>query len=162
MTMRSVDDTPGVMPDLADGVLDLLREQASLYAKLESMATRQRSLVTEDDVGPLLGLLADRQRLSDQLTKLSTRLTPVRREWETYRRCLSPTQQDEADRLLSDAGGRLRRIIESDEQDARVLSGRKQAVATALQATHSTSQALQAYRTPTGRSDRLDCVDEGA
>ena len=160
--MRSVDDTPVDAPDLPDGVLDLLREQASLYAKLESMAGRQRSLVTEDDVGPLLGLLADRQRLSAQLTKLSTRLAPVRREWETCRRCLSPAQQAEADRLLSDAGGRLRRIIESDEQDARVLSGRKQAVATALQATHSTSQALQAYRAPTGRSDRLDCVAEGA
>lgn len=160
--MRSVDDMAGGMPHLADGVLDLLREQASLYAKLESLAARQRSLVTEDDVGPLLGLLADRQRLSEQLTRLSTRLAPVRGEWETCRRCLSPAQQAEADRLLSDAGGRLRRIIESDEQDARVLSGRKQAVATALQATHSTNQALRAYRAPTGRADRLDCVDEGA
>lgn len=160
--MRSVDDMAGGVPHSADGVLDLLREQASLYAKLESLAARQRLLVTEEDVGPLLGLLADRQRLSEKLTRLSTRLAPVRREWEACRRCLSPAQRDEADRLLGDAGGRLRRIIESDEQDARVLSGRKQAVATALQATHSTNQALRAYRAPTGRVDRLDCVDEGA
>jgi len=56
------------------GILALLREEASLYEKLHANAARQRSLVVGDDMGPLLASLADRQRLSVELTRISTRL----------------------------------------------------------------------------------------
>ncbi len=151
-----------MLPDSPEDVMHLLREQSSLYTKLESVSLRQRSLVTEDDVGPLLALLTDRQQLSEQLQQIATRLAPVRREWESYRERLTPKQRSEAGRLLDESGQRLRQLIDNDEQDARVLSGRKQAVARVLRTTHSTSQAMSAYRAPTDRSGRLDCVNEGA
>ncbi len=151
-----------MLPDSPEDVMHLLREQSSLYTKLESVSARQRSLVTEDDVSPLLALLTDRQRLSEQLQQIATRLAPVRREWDSYRERLTPEQRSEAGRLLDESGQRLRQLIDNDEQDARVLSGRKQAVARVLRTTHSTSQAISAYRAPTDRSGRLDCVNEGA
>jgi hypothetical protein len=144
-----------------EDVLTLLRRQASLYAGLESLATRQRSLVTEDEVSPLLGLLGERQKLSQELSVIATSLAPSRKEWAVYRRRFTPSQRTEAERLLQDINGRLQRIIETDEHDARVLSARKQAVAQTLRATHSTSQAISAYRAPTSRPRRLDCIDEG-
>ncbi len=150
------------LSDSPEDVMSLLREQSSLYTRLEGVSARQRSLVTEDDVGPLLALLTDRQKLSEQLQRIATRLAPVRREWDSYRTRFTPKQRAEASRLLSEAGQRLRQLIDNDEQDARVLSGRKQAVARVLQTTHSTSQAISAYRAPTDRSGRLDCVNEGA
>ncbi|MGB2986682.1 MAG: flagellar export chaperone FlgN [Phycisphaerae bacterium] len=145
-----------------EDVLGLLREQASLYVKLETLAVRQQSLVTAEDAGPLLMLLADRQKLLERLAGLATRLEPVRRRWAAYRERLSNPQRAEADRLWEEVRRRLRRIIESDEQDARVLSARKQSVAKALCTTHSTSQAISAYRAPAGRTPRLDYVDEGS
>lgn len=160
--MTMVDGTTEMLSDSPDDVMHLLREQSSLYTKLESVSVRQRSLVTEDDVGPLLTLLTDRQRLSEQLHRIATRLAPVRREWESYRERFTPKQRSEAGRLLKEAGQRLRQLIDNDEQDARVLSGRKQAVARVLRTTHSTSQAISAYRAPTDRLGRLDCVNEGA
>ncbi len=156
------DDRSELTPDSPENVLDLLRRQDSLYTKLESVSSRQRSLITEDDVGPLLTLLMDRRKVSDQLHRLAGRLAPIRREWDGYRDRFTPAQRAEADRLLSQTGQRLRRLIQDDEQNAMVLSGRKQAVAEALRTTHSTSQAILAYRAPADRPGRLNCVDEGA
>ncbi len=51
----------------------------------------------------------------------------------------------EADRLLSIIQGRLKRVIDGDEQDARVLSARKQAVAGALRESHTIGEAMAAY-----------------
>ena len=154
--MTADDDIAGT-----DGVLRLLREQASLYGRLESLASRQRSLVSGDDVGPLLSVLAERQKLSERLTQIATRLLPVRRDWETYRARFTPDERVEADRQLHEVGERLQRIIESDEQDSRVLSGRKQAVAAALRSTHVKGSAMTAYRTTTAQASLLDCMNDG-
>jgi hypothetical protein len=161
MVMSTSDGTTRTVLDAPDVVLKLLREQAASYDRLEALSNRQRSLVSDDDVGPLLALLVDRQKISDQLTQIAARLAPVRCEWVAFRTSLTPVQRAEADRLLGDAGDRLRRIIEHDEQDARILSGRKQSACNALRTTHSTSQAISAYRVVSGRTGRLDCVDEG-
>ncbi len=143
-----------------DEVLALLREEALLYARLQANASRQRSLVAGEDMEPLLALLADRQRLSVELTRIGTKLAPTRRDWPTYRRRLTAPQRAEAERLVSDIADRLRRVIESDEEDARMLCARKQAVAQALRSTHTAGEALAAYRTPAVRQARIDQTDE--
>jgi len=143
-------------------ILGLLREQSALYARLESFAARQRSLVREDDTAPLLSLLADRQRLSVELTRLATRLSTVRHDWSTFRERFSASQRTEADGLVSDVTQRLQRVIESDEKDARVLSLRKQNVATNLHATHRVGQAISAYRVPAGAAVGADRLDEAS
>jgi len=144
----------------ADKVLALLREQAAMYGKLETLAVRQQTLVAVEDAGPLLSLLADRQKLADGLTQVASRLEPVRQEWVAYRKRLSPSEQVEADQLWKDARQLLRRIIERDEQDARVLSARKQSGRRGLQTTHVTREALSAYRAPAAGAARLNRLDE--
>ncbi len=144
----------------ATHVLTLFREQASLYERLESLAARQRGLVLGEDTGPLLAVLAERAKLSQQLAAVGSRLAPIRKDWASYRERLSSEQRAEAERLLHEAGVRLRRVIESDEQDARVLAGRKHAVAESLSKTHLTSRAIRAYRVADGGTKRLDCVTQ--
>lgn len=143
-------------------VLELLREQVSLYGRLESFAVRQRGLVSGEESGPLLAMLADRRKLSQQLADVGSRLAPVRQEWAALRARLSTEQQSEAEQLLREAGERLHRVIESDEQDVRILSARKQAVAMSLRKTHATGEAIQAYRVGADGTKRLDCVTEDA
>ena len=155
----SVDKTVDPVETPGD-VLDLLREQLSLYTKLETCASRQRPLIASEDAGPLLSLLAERQKLSVDLAGVGARLEPIRRDWEIHRRRFSPAERREADRLLTEIKSRLQRLIESDEEDTRLLSARKQAAAQALGAIHSTGQALSAYRSPAERPGRLDHVDE--
>ena len=143
-------------------MLALLQAQAALYKKLESLAARQRSLVTSEDVGPLLSLLADRQKLSEELARIGHRLAPIRREWSWHRQRFTAPQRDEAERMVGEIGDCLQRIMESDEQDARVLLGRKETVAKTLRTTHTTGQAILAYRAPVDGTVRLDCVNDGA
>ena len=130
-----------------DEILRLLRAQATLYSRLERLADKQRSLVAKDDAAPLLALLGDRQRLSSDLQKLAAHLEPIRQDWNRQHARLSLTQRREADDLLLDMRARLQRVMESDEQDARVLSGRKQAVAGILRETRASGAAMAAYRT---------------
>ncbi len=159
--MTIADAPTPLAPECPERVLGLLGEQASLYARLETLALSQRSLVAGDDVGPLLALLAQRQKLSQRLAQFAASLAPIRQDWTTFRESLTVPQQDEAERLLEACRERLCRIMKSDDEDVRILSGRKQAVAGALKATHSTGQAIRAYSVPGAGVGRLDCMDEG-
>ncbi len=156
-TVLEKPDDRGASPE---EILALLREEASLYDRLQASATRQRSLVNDDDLGPLLALLADRRKLSVELTRIGTQLAPTRRDWPSRRRRFTPTQQVEADRLVSDIAGQLRRVMESDEEDARLLRARKQSVARELRSTHASGEALAAYRAPVDREAFIDQTDE--
>jgi hypothetical protein len=147
-------------PETPEEVLALLRAEIPLYEKLESYASRQRSCITKDDTGLLLSLLADRQKISTELARLTARLEPVRRNWSCCRERFAPAQRDEADRLLTEIHGHLKRVMESDEEDARLLVARKKAAADVLQATHSTGRAVSAYRVPTAAKDSLTRCDE--
>ncbi len=138
--------TESDVPETPSAVLGLLREQARLYGELESCASRQRSLVAGDQVGPLLAILSDREQLSGSLATIGRRLEPVRAQWDSFRTRFAASELREADQLLTVASTRLQNVIRGDEQDARVLYGRKQAVANALRSVHSTHQAMNAYR----------------
>ncbi len=113
-----------------ESILGLLHEQSTLYARLEAFAARQRSLVHMEDTAGLVSLLADRQRLSIELTRLASRLAYVRRCWPAFRERLSDSQRTEADDLIADVAQRLRRVIVNDEKDARVLFLRKERAST--------------------------------
>jgi hypothetical protein len=157
--VRTIGETEDSVEGSA-GVLGLLREQAALYAKLERCASRQRPLIAQEDTAPLLSLLAERQRLSMDLAEVNARLEPVRQDWEAIRGRLSYQDRCAVECLLAEIRARLRRLIESDEEDTRLLSARKQATAQGLRATHSMGQALSAYRAPGEPSGRLARVDE--
>lgn len=159
MAERSTQSVPASHDDGV--VLDMLREQASLYARLEVYARRQRELVSGDDTGPLLAVLADRQRLSAELAELGATLAPYRRNWERYRGGLNEVGRSEADRLVAETAACLRRVMESDEQDARLLSARRTLTVREMQSTRAAGTAMAAYR-PTadvsagGRPTRFD------
>lgn len=142
-------------------ILDLLREQAALYSRLETFARKQRSLVAQEDTGPLLALLADRQKLSTELQRLASRLEPVRRDWMRHHDRLAPAEQREADALLAEVRGRLQRVLESDEQDARVLAGRRQTIDGALKTTHAAGQVASVYRVSASRP-AVEQLDEAS
>lgn len=142
-------------------IMRLLRTQAALYDRLETFACKQRTLVSRDDTAPLLSLLADRQKLSLDLQRVAARLEPVRRDWQRHHARLAPAERVEADALLSTIRGRLKRVMERDAEDARVLSGRKQTIGGALRATQATGQALSAYRA-SGSARSVERLDEAS
>jgi len=142
-----------------DEVVDWLRAQRSLYAKLESMASGQRDLITGDQPTMLLGLLADRQRITNDLTDLAQRLEPVWRDWKRQRLRLSDIQRREAELILEDIRTKMRKVMDRDEEDARLLLARKQAIGNTMKSAHSSAEAISAYRAASAPSLRLDHVE---
>jgi len=145
-----------------EDALALMREQATLYERLDALSANQRSLITADDTGVLLAHLSRRKQVVDALSRIAERLDPVRREWSTIRQRWAPPQREEADRLIADAAARLRRMIERDEEDVRVLSARKHTVSRSLRSAHSAGQALSAYRAPAAATARRNVLDESS
>lgn len=132
-------------PCTSETVLSLLRRQATLYARLEAFAAQQRSVVAAEDTASLLAILSDRQRLSLELGRVAESFEPIRRCWSEIRARLSQPQQTEADGLLADIKHRLRKVIDADEQDARLLSARRQRAADDLRSLQSTHRVVHAY-----------------
>lgn len=150
-------------PDSTGAVLELFRAQAELYGRLEACAERQRPLIVEDDATRLMAVIADRRRLTEQLTAIGQRLAPVRAAWTEWCARFSPAERVEADRLVAEAERTLRGLMEADDHDCRLLAAKKETAARALRATQSGSQAMSAYRAPAPSSaSRFDSGGEGA
>lgn len=139
--------------EVAD-VVPLLRVQASLFSRLEGFARRQRTLVSHEDSRPLLALLAERQKLSLELARVSERLRPVRENWDCFRETLTESQREEAGELLKEIRGSLSRVIASDEEDARCLGVRKQMVQESLRNSQIKSATVGVYRNTASCSGR--------
>lgn len=157
-----VSHTPASKEYSTEDILSLLREQVDLYAELSDYAEKQRSLIPQEDTGPLLTVLTERQKLSTKLGDVVRRLEPVRRDWVMYRARFDSAQRLEAERLLAEIKMRLRALIERDEEDVRVLLAKKQAVASTVRSTHSAGQALSAYRDDLAGADRVNQLDEAS
>ena len=142
--------------------ISLLREEAGLYDNLEELARRQRDYVAADDATRLLTVLVDRRKLSDDLQRIGQHLSPVRRSWEAYRKRLSESQRSEVEGLIGKTANCLKRIMERDEEDVRVLSARKEMVAVGLRATHVSGEALAAYGAPGMDRSRPGSLDEAS
>lgn len=154
-------DTSAVVAEMSD-VLALMRTQAALYERLDALTANQRSLIAADDTSALLEHLSRRKKIVEALSQIAGRLAPVRHDWSAVRRRCSEGEGEEADRLIADVEIRLRRMIQRDEEDVRVLSARKQAVSQTLRAAHTTGQALTAYRAPVMAVPGSNILDESS
>jgi hypothetical protein len=144
--------------------MGLLRRQCDLHRGLQRMAARQRRLVHEDDPGSLLSLLNDRRALTESLLEVGRQLAPVRENWPAVRESLAPADRAEADDIIAEIDRLLAQVIDSDEEDARLLSTRKAQVAGEMTSLRADRQAAAAYaatsRAAGSGGARLDRMSE--
>ena len=129
----------------AEALISLLRRQVGTYTRLEQLSDRQRGLIAAEDQQRLLALLAERQKLVDELSVLNQGLIPLQKCWRANRETVAPSLRAEADQLVGRAGEILQRILGADEQDARILSARKAQTAKQVTALAQGRQAFEAY-----------------
>ncbi len=130
----------------AEKLISLLNRQVGIYTRLEQLSSRQRGLIVAEDQQQLLALLAERQKLVDELSVLNQGLIPLQKYWRANRETVAPSLRAEADQLVGRAGEILQRILGADEQDARILSARKAQTAKQVTALAQGRQAFEAYR----------------
>jgi len=139
--------TMDASPSLADEgpLLALLRRQNDVYRRLRVLADRQKALVAEDDVQPLLALLAERQKLVDSLVELNRQLAPYRADWTARYSRLDAATRKEVAALLEEANAALGAVLLGDQRDSAALEARKRDLGGRLSTTDAASRASHAY-----------------
>ena len=146
--------------DSVSDVLGLLDRQVSLYGKLETLAQKQRALITNEDTAPLLKVLAQRQRLTTALQEINDQIAPFRSDWPRFKQSMAPIDRARVEELVRQANERLGNLLDQDEQDVRMLSARKQRVGSMLKGVCSGKQAIAAYKRSSPATARLDRTHE--
>jgi hypothetical protein len=124
---------------------ELLGKQVDLYGRIERLSLAQRGCIEGEDTRPLLGLLSDRQRLTVALTDLNAELAPYRARWDQVKATLLDGERSEIERLFAQVRECLRRILDGDESDVRLLAAKRDSTAGRLRGLDAARQTLTAY-----------------
>ncbi len=142
-------------------LLEVLERQRGLYRRLRVLTERQQGLVTQDDPQPLLALLADRQKLVDELVTVNKELTAYREEWTEIYGVLDDCSRRRVTEMLEEANATLGTILHRDSRDSAMLSARRQDLAERISAVDAASRAGAAYASA-GRSGSSGLTDARA
>ncbi|MEE9295969.1 MAG: hypothetical protein V3W34_13535 [Phycisphaerae bacterium] len=152
-------------PD-AESFVASLECQLELYGRLKRLVERQRSLITAEDPSQLLALLAERDRVTSELSTLAKQLGPLREVWERVRVNMSADRRRRAAGLIQEVQKQLQDINATDADDVKLLEVRKRRVAAEMQRVGARGAMLSAYgrdrrpRVATRGLGTLDRTDE--
>ncbi|MEX0655183.1 MAG: flagellar export chaperone FlgN [Phycisphaeraceae bacterium] len=133
-----------------------LTRQRDCYQQLKQLADRQATLIAEGETEQLLGVLAQRQQLVDELGRLSDDITPYRERWAQLSTSLGEDDRQRVNGLIEEVEALLEAIIAQDDRDRQQLQTAREQVGKQLKQTSHAGKAVSAYRTaPTGASARF-------
>ena len=140
--------------------VSLLTAQRDVYVRLKGLVDRQRSLVERDDPTELLSLLAERRRLTDDLTSLARRLGPIEPQWAKLKGAVSDEEGGRVRTLLGEVRDVLGHITAVDSEDVRRLEVRRRRVSTAMREIPAGQEMLAAYgKSAPARPANVDRTD---
>lgn len=122
-----------------------LRRQVDLYRDLQRLARRQRELIVREEPQALLSLLAERQKVVDELTSLTRTMAPRLRGGGGDDIPLAAADRREAKELIETAAALLREVLAADRHDSGLLASRKAHTATEIAAVRSRKDVFRAY-----------------
>ena len=111
-----------------DVVLTALEAQVACYKRLAKLAEQQHQFVQQGQTEALLEVLARRQEVLDQVARLETTLSSIKKNWSGYLEGLGALQQAQAQELLAQTRQLLEQITLADRNDTLVLQQRKQSL----------------------------------
>ena len=129
-----------------DLLVTLLQQQIDRYKKLHDLSGQQARLVKDGHPEQLLGVLAQRQQLVDELTQINSDLKPYRSRWDQLFNTLNEQDKERVRRLVGEVDFLLSGIIEQDNRDREQLEEAKNLIAGELGQTAQASAAVSAYK----------------
>lgn len=141
-------DHTGAAPALLPQIVPVLETIESLYAELDAMGDRQRTLVDAEDPAPLLALLGERQRVVDELRAADDRFRPLGARLERERAGLSPEERERVDACLEGIAAIAARVRDRDEETQGQLAQRRDSIAAELSGLSKSRTARAAYGGP--------------
>lgn len=144
----------------AGDLIALLEQQRDIYRRLDELSQSQSELVASGEAEPLLDVLAQRQSLIDELTRVNGRLDPYKQQWPTLFNQLDDASQQRIRALIDEVQKLLDRIIEQDEKDRQALSAQRDRAGDSMRQLSAGSAVNQAYGRHAGGTDHSRFTDQ--
>ncbi|QDU93970.1 flagellar export chaperone FlgN [Lignipirellula cremea] len=128
-----------------DRLAELIDAKREVLTRLRQFARRQVEVVAEEDLTRLFSLLAAKQTLVDELTRLETELNPFRNQQPEDRVWRSPEARDACRESVQSCEAIYRELLLLEKQGAADLSERRDHIARQLDGAHSAAKARRAY-----------------
>jgi hypothetical protein len=135
----------GMMQTDTHTLTQTLFSKCDLLVQLRKLGARQNELIEAAELGQLLNLLAEKQRLLDSLQQIERRLDPFRGQSPDEREWRSSEDRRRGAELAAACEKLLAEVAEAEKQSAAKLMTRRDEAATQLQAVHFAVQARAAY-----------------
>lgn len=129
----------------------LLTRQIELCRELSALARRQRECIDGENPDALLGVLAERQAVINQLREAAEEAAPLRERWSQTRFDDAAARVDTVRACITELTGLMREIAERDAEDRQRLDRARNALAGRLAGVAKSRGAIAAYG-QTGRS----------
>lgn len=141
MTDTNVDTT-----DWIDELLRLLEKQEAVVRELACMAPEQASCIDSGDVDRLLGILARRQQLVEQLLPTQTALGTMTRDLEQRLAGVDAARRRRVDELMDGVDRYMQVVLAGDETDRARLEEQRDAARSGLRELDAGRRARHGYQ----------------
>lgn len=132
-------------PNWPSMLIDLLEQQRSAYAQLQSFSEQQSRLIEESEAEKLLGLLSQRQGVIDRLSQINRQLDPYRQQWPELWAGLDAPMRRRVQGLIDEVQVMLDQIVARDDEDRASLLAQRKRMAEQLHQLHRGSAVNRAY-----------------
>ena len=130
---------------LTEMLVRTLSGQRGLYVQLLALARQQSQFVSTGETEELMGVLAERSRLIDQVAPLDKELQPFKGRWQEVLDGLASTDRAKVAGLLKEVQQLLADILAQDELDKASLQKQKSEVAVQINRTVTGAALAKAY-----------------
>jgi hypothetical protein len=131
--------------DDTERLSELVCVKRECLRQILGLGRRQLELIEDGDLGQLLGLLGEKERLIAELHRWERALDPYRDQDPLARRWRSEADRLRCREVIRDSERMFREILEQEQQSESRLRLRRDEAAARLQGTHVAHQALGAY-----------------
>ncbi|MBU6413848.1 MAG: hypothetical protein KGS45_10255 [Planctomycetes bacterium] len=126
-------------------LVEQLEEHAALCGELDAISQRQGQIVAHGEAPAILAVLAERERVIEDLSRCNARIEPLRRVWDSVAGTASKEQRDDVSGRIDALAGLIGAISERDAADRSALEQRRDAVVAELHALNAQKQATGSY-----------------
>lgn len=129
-------------------LLEYFGQEQACYTSLLDLSRRQRDVIEGGDVDSLLSLLARKQQVLLDVSRIEEKLQPYKRTWKQVRESIGASGRQKLDLALSTVEELLAELIALERESEQVLAQKRDETERELAATVRGRAVNQAYREP--------------
>lgn len=126
----------------------LLDRQVALYTDLSDLANTQSELIASGDATAVIGVLAKRQVIIDQIAEVNTEMTPMQTYWQERSDELADVDRESVRERTACLARLVGEIQARDDADRKSLEKQRDRVRRELDDTNRGQSAMAAYAEP--------------